>query len=309
MPHTRWLNALPPSIDRMSSHPHPRSSRHSDAKPRLLNPTPAERNWVRTMPDIYPDILRAPAVKYKSDRDDPKIKASKYVAFARPYIGKQGLLLIGRDTRPLLIDESQPDRVSVLPMRLDREAISDTWVFAVSLYPAEGVLQLEDCIVAYGQSLRSTKTYKERFASLSRFVDHIWYPDIAFQCRWQIQIVEPCALGSVRVAVADLKGGYLCLMPDSPTYRCLRVMPERVSTSHEETPDLTTNPQEFVCVPDLEKPDVYTLWRGDTEVGRASVQSLSMSQAMNEKRATEKSWRVIAEWDADFEAFLVTSIL
>lgn len=286
----------------------PRSSRHTDAKPRLLNPTPAERNWVRTMPDIYPDILRAPAVKYKSDRDDPKIKASKYVAFARPYIGKQGLLLIGRDTRPLLIDESQPDRVSVLPMRLDREAISDAWVFAVSLYHAEGVVQLEDCIVAYGESLRSTKTYKERFTALSRFVDHFWYPDIAFQCHWQIQIVEPYALGSVRKASENLKGGYLCLMPDSPTYRCLRVMPEK-QESEVATVDYHAGPQEFMCIPDLEKPDVYMLWRGDTEVGRASVQSLSMSQAMNEKRATEKNWLVVAEWDADFEAFVVTSLI
>jgi hypothetical protein len=31
--------------------------------------------------------------------------------------------------------------------------------------------------------------------------------------------------------------------------------------------------------------------------------------AMTQKRATEKSWRVMAEWDADFEAYVVISIL
>jgi hypothetical protein len=295
----------------MSSHPHPRSSRHSDAKPRLLNPTPAERNWVRTMPESHPDILRAPAVKYKSSRDDPKISSSKYVAFARPYpTGKQGLLLIGHETRPLLIDETMPDKVSVLPMRLDREAITEEWVFAVSIYAAEGLVQLEDCVVAGGESIRSTKTYKERFSALSRFCEHIWYPDLAFQCRWQIQLVEPRPLSSIRKSIEELKGGTLCLMPDSPTYRCLRVVPDPPAGSSEDTSvDVTNGPQEFLCIPDLDKPDVYILWRNSTEVGRASVQSLSMSQAMNQKRATEKSWRVIAEWDADFESFLVSSIL
>ena len=96
-------------------------------------------------------------------------------------------------------------------------------------------------------------------------------------------------------------------MPDSPNYRCLRVMPER--NEEQDKIDYQNGPQEFMCIPDFDKPDVYILSKGGEEVGRASVQSLSMSQSMNQKRATEKSWRVMAEWDADFESFVVTSIL
>jgi hypothetical protein len=258
------------------------------------------------MPDIYPDILRAPAVTYKAERDDPRIKANRYVAFVRPYRGKQGLLLIGHDTRPCLIDETQPDRVSVLPMRLDREAISEPWVFAVSIYSPEGVVQLEDCVVANGAEIRSSKPYKDRFAAMERFCTAFWYPDTQFQCGWQISVVAPSPIGTVRSIAEQAAAGCLCLMPDVPTYRLLKVVPRAEAAA----PQPTSGPAEFMCFPELDKPDVYTLRRADgTEAGRASVQSLSMSMAMTQKRATEKSWRVMAEWDADFEAYVVISIL
>ena len=114
-------------------HKHPRTSKLQSDKPRLLNPSFEERNWIRTIPDNYPDILRAPAVSYKPERDDPRIKANRYVAFARPYRGKQGLLIIGNEFRPVIVDESQPDRPSILPMRLDRETLQDTWIFAITV--------------------------------------------------------------------------------------------------------------------------------------------------------------------------------
>ena len=113
-------------------HRHPRTSKLQSDKPRFLNPSYEERNWIRTIPDNYPDILRAPAVSYKPERDDPRIKANRYVAFARPYRGKQGLLIIGNEFRPVIIDESQPDRPSVLPMRLDRETLQDTWIWLIN---------------------------------------------------------------------------------------------------------------------------------------------------------------------------------
>jgi hypothetical protein len=261
------------------------------------------------MPDQFPDILRAPAVTYKPERDDTRIQANKYVAFARPYKGKQGLLLLGPEVRPLLIDESQPERCSVLPLRLDREAILETWVFAVSIYQAEGVIQLEDCIVCDGEQVRSSKTFKERFHILQRFCDSIWYPDKRFQMNWDVQVAQIHPLGSVRTALNDLQGGYLCLMPDSPTHRLLKVVPARGPTGGPVVAP-KTGPGEFVCVPVLDKPDVYELQDGmGKEVGRASIQSLTMSQLMNQKRATERSWRVMAEWDADFESYIVTSVL
>lgn len=295
----------------MSHHGQPRrtnirTSRPDDSKPRLLNPSPSERNWVRKMPDIYPDILRAPAVTYRSDRDDPRIKANRYVAFVRPYRGKQGLLLIGHDTRPCIIDETQPDRVSILPMRLDREAISEPWVFAASIYGPEGLVQLEDCVVANGECIRSTKPYKDRFAAMERFCASSWYPDIQFQCGWQISVVVPSPIGVVRSIAEKAAAGCLCLMPDIPTYRLLKVVPRAEGGAAPPT----TGPTEFLCFPELDKPDVYNLRKADgSEAGRASVQSLSMSMQMAQKRATEKSWAVMAEWDTDFEAYVVASIL
>jgi hypothetical protein len=44
-------------------------------------------------------------------------------------------------------------------------------------------------------------------------------------------------------------------------------------------------------------------------VGRASIQTLSISQALQQKRATGESMRVLAEWNEDFESHVVTSVL
>ena len=286
---------------------HPRTSNkthHSD-KPRLLNPSYEERNWIRTIPDNYPDILRAPAVSYKPERDDPRIKANRYVAFARPYRGKQGLLIIGNEFRPVIVDETQPDRPSVLPMRLDRETLEDTWIFAVTLFHTEGLIQIEDCIVAAGEQIRSSKNFKDRFALVQKFADHIWYNDDRFQLNWKIQIANMVPLISIQEAVQGLSGGNLCLMPDLPTFRLLKV-------THIAAPKplVTSGPKDFRCVPVIGKPDLYDLVDAQgVELGRAAIQTLSISQALQLKRATGETLNVMAEWNEDFESYVVTSVL
>ena len=286
-------------------HRHPRSSKIQSTTPRFTKPSHHEHNWIRTIPDIFPDIMRAPAVTYKSERDDTRIKSNKYIAFARPYKGKQGLLMIGSQQRPMLIDESQPDHVKVLPMRLDREAITDTWIFTLSLYEAEGLIQLEDCIVSNGESIRSTKTFKERFAKLQKFADTTWFRDPQFQLNWNIQVADTYSLADIGTAATGVNGGYICLMPDSPTYRLLKVLPA-VSPKHV----VEGGPQSFLCVGVEGKPDVYDLKRDDgSQVGRASIQALSISLKLQEKRSTGETMRVMAEWNEDFESYIVTSVL
>jgi hypothetical protein len=283
----------------------PRSSKIQSDIPRFLSPSPYERNWIRTIPATYPDILRAPAVTYKPSRDDERVSKNKYIAFARPYRGKQGLLIIGKEQRPVIIDESQPDRLNMIPMRLDRECITDTWIFTVSLYHAEGLIQMEDCIVANGEQIRSTKTFNERFGLLQRFAESIWYQDTRFQLNWQIKVADTYSLGDVKLAAANMSGGCLCLMPDLPTYRLIRVLPQT-----QEKPVVVGGPNDFICVGVEGKPDVYDLknLKGDN-VGRASIQTLTISQALQQKRSTGETIRVLAEWNEDFESYVVTSVI
>ena len=285
---------------------HPRSSKRNFTEPRFSNPSNQERSWIRTIPDSYPDILRAPAVSYKAERDDPRIKANQYVTFARPYRCKQALLIIGQQQRPIVIDETQPDKPQVLPMRIDRESLHGTWIFSISLYETEGLVQLEDCIVADGQQIRSMKTYKERHALLQRFVDHSWYQDKWFQLNWQIQLAEIHPLESIRAAMDKLAGGYLCLMPQLATFRLLKV----VLKVEEPKIEIQGGPQEFICTAVIGKPDVYDLssLKGEP-MGRASIQTLSISQALQHKVATGQPMRVLAEWNADFESYIVASLL
>jgi len=284
---------------------HPRTSKHHSDTPRLLNLKPYEHHWIRTIPDNYPDILRAPAVNYKAIRDDERVSKNKYVAFTRPYKGKQGLLLIGKEQRPILIDESQTDKPNVLPMRLDRECLTGTWIFAVSIFHAEGLIQIEDCIAANGEQIRTTTTFKERFAFLQRFTESIWYQDTGFQLNWQIRLAEMYPLGDIKLALNELNGGYLCLMPDSPTYRLLKVLPQA-----QEKHVVLGGPNDFICVGVEGKPDVYDLKDSKgQDVGRASVQTLSISQALQQKRSTGEQIRVMAEWNEDFESYVVTSVL
>jgi hypothetical protein len=286
-------------------HKHPRTSKLQSDKPRLLNPSFEERNWIRTIPDNYPDILRALAVSYKPERDDPRIKSNRYVGFARPYKGNQGLLIIGNEFRPVIIDESQPDRPSVLAMRLDRETLQDTWVFAITLFHTEGLIQIEDCIVAAGEQIRSSKNFKERFALVQKFVDHIWYNDERFQLNWKIQIANMVPLNSIQEAIQSLSGGNLCLMPDLPSFRLLKI-----THIARPKPVITSGPKDFRCVPVIGKPDLYDLVGSDgAELGRAAIQTLSISQALQLKRATGESLNVMAEWNEDFESYVVTSVL
>ena len=286
-------------------HKHPRTSKLQSDKPRLLNPSFEERNWIRTIPDNYPDILRAPAVSYKPERDDPRVKANRYVAFARPYRGKQGLLIIGNEFRPVIVDESQPDRPSILPMRLDRETLQDTWIFAITLFHSEGLIQIEDCIVAAGEQIRSSKNFKERFSLVQKFSDHIWYNDERFQMNWKIQIADMVPLNSIQDAILGLSGGNICLMPDLPSFRLLKI-------THIVSPKpiITSGPKDFRCVPVIGKPDLYDLLNSDgVELGRAAIQTLSISQALQFKRATGEPLHVMAEWNEDFESYVVTSVL
>ena len=274
-----------------------------------MNPSPSEHTWIRTIPDSYPDIMRAPAVTYKAERDLARIKSNTYITFVRPYRGNQGLLLIGKQQRPVVIDESRADKPQILPMRMDREAIYGTWIFAITIYQAEGLIQIEDCIVADGEQIRSTKTFKERFSLLQRFTDAIWCKDQRFQLNWQIQVAQLYSLENARAAAAAVNtngGGSLCLMPDLPSLRLIKVLPQAAVN-----PVCLGSPQEYICVPVIGKPDVYDLMRvGSSDlVGRASIQTLTISQALQQRRATGQPLNVLAEWNAEFESYVVTSVL
>jgi hypothetical protein len=288
-----------------SMHKHPRSSKIQSDKPRLLNPSYEERNWIRTIPDNYPDILRAPAVSYKPERDDKRIQANRYLAYARPYRGNQGLLIIGNEFRPVIIDESHTDRPNVLPMRLDRESLQDTWIFAITIFHSEGLIQIEDCIVSAGEQIRSTKPFNERFAFVHKFADHIWFQDVRFQLNWKIKVAEMYPLVSIKEVVEELSGGNICLMPDLPVFRLLKVI-----STVQKNPVITTGPKDFVCVPVIGKPDLYDLLNSDgSNLGRAAIQTLSISQALQLKKATGEPLRVMAEWNEDFESYVVTSVM
>jgi hypothetical protein len=142
---------------------------------------------------------------------------------------------------------------------------------------------------------------------LQRFVDYIWYQDKDFQLNWQIQLAEMQPLESIRTAMDKLAGGYLCLMPQLPTYRLLKV----VLRVEEPKVVITGGPQEFICKAVAGKPDVYDLITitGGESRGRASIQTLSISQALQHKVATGETMRVLAEWNADFESYIVSSVL
>jgi len=285
---------------------HPRSSnKHHSETPKFLNPSFEERNWIRTIPDSYPDIMRAPSVVYRAKRDDPRISSNNYVAFSRPYRGKQGLLLLGLRQRPIIIDESQPDRPSVLPLRLDREILKETWIFAISIYHTEGLIQIEDCIVASNEELRSTKTFKERYSFIEKFSDHIWFPDTKFQLNWKIQIANIVPLISVKEAIKTIQGGSLCLMPNSPEFRLIKVLPVK-----DEIKQIESGPKDFFCEPVIGKPDVYDLVDSSGKnLGRAAIQTLTISQALQLKKSTGQPLKVLAEWNEDFESYVVTSVI
>jgi hypothetical protein len=190
-------------------------------------------------------------------------------------------------------------------MRLDREAIMGTWIFAVSIYAHEGIIQLEDCIVSQGEAIRSTKSFKDRFAYLQRFTETIWYQDQRFQLNWQIQMAVIYPLIDVAKTINGINGGSLCMMPNSPSLRLIKVLPV-TPVKHE----VRGGPQSFLCVGVPGKPDVYDIQREDgTDMGRASVQTLSISQALQQKRVTGEAIRVMAEWNDDFESYVVLSVL
>jgi hypothetical protein len=190
-------------------------------------------------------------------------------------------------------------------MRLDRETLRDTWVFAITLFHTEGLIQIEDCVVAAGEQIRSSRNFKDRFALVQKFADHIWYNDERFQMNWKIQRADMVPLVSIQDAVQVLSGGNLCLMPDLPSFRLLKI-----TYIAPPKPVITSGPKDFICVPVIGKPDLYDLVDSDgADLGRAAIQTLSISQALQLKKATGEPLRVMAEWNEDFESYVVTSVM
>jgi hypothetical protein len=192
-------------------------------------------------------------------------------------------------------------------MRLDREALLGNWIFSISLYEAEGLIQLEDCIVSDSEQLRSSKPFKERFSRLQRFAESIWYQDKQFQLNWDIRVADIYPLEAIRSAAAALNGGYLCLMPDLAQFRLLRVIPNATTLAK---PVMVDGPQEFTCLTVDDKPDVYDL--KDSKgliIGRASIQTLSISQRLQQLVSIGQPMKVMAEWNPDFESYVVTSVI
>jgi hypothetical protein len=173
------------------------------------------------------------------------------------------------------------------------------------MYESEGLIQLEDCIVSDGEQIRSSKPFRDRFTIVQKFSDHIFFNDPRFQLNWQIKIADVEALVNVRNAIANIHGGVLCLMPDSPENRLLKVVP-RV----EQAPIITSGPRDFTCFPVEGKPDVYDIQGSDgINLGRAAVQTLSISQSLQNKRSTGEIMRVMAEWSDEFESYVIISVI
>jgi hypothetical protein len=286
----------------MQRHDHRRNNKNTNNHSLKSN----EHTWIRQIPELYPDILRSPAVTLKAERDLPRIQVNKYVLFTRPYKGKQGLLIIGKNARPAIIDEESPEKPYLCSMRLDRESILGTWIFGISIYKPEGLIQLEDCIVANGEQLRSTKTFKERYIYMERFCNTMWSKDKEFQGT-DIQVAQMFSLESIRQTMATVNSGCICLMPDSPQYRLLKV----TSVVHPVTTSATANTitnNEFICSPVEGKPDVYMLTQGGKDMGRASIQTLAISKALQEKRSSD-AIKVLCTWNEDFDSYVVTHLL
>jgi hypothetical protein len=190
-------------------------------------------------------------------------------------------------------------------MRLDRETLQDTWIFAISIFHSEGLIQIEDCIVAAGEQVRTSHSFKERFNHIQKFADHIWFPDQRFQLNWQMKIADMVPLISIKEAVKGLSGGNICLMPDLPSFRLLKV-----TYITPVKPAITSGPRDFICVPVIGKPDLYDLVTSSGEdLGRAAIQTLSISQALQLKKETGEPLKVMAEWNEDFESYIVTTVL
>jgi hypothetical protein len=95
-------------------------------------------------------------------------------------------------------------------------------------------------------------------------------------------------------------------MPESPTFRLLKVTYSKPA----EAP-ITNGPKDYICVPIEGKPDVYDLASPETGtiIGRAAIQTLTISQGLQLRRSTGQPLRVMAEWSEDFDSYLVTSLV
>jgi hypothetical protein len=95
-------------------------------------------------------------------------------------------------------------------------------------------------------------------------------------------------------------------MPDLPTFRLLKV----TYIKPVEAP-VTNGPKDYIAVPIEGKPDVYDLAipGSGSIIGKAAIQTLAISQGLQLRRSTGQPLRVMAEWNNDFESYLVTSLI
>jgi hypothetical protein len=233
--------------------------------------------------------------KMFQDSDLQQLKKQKLVATSRPRGVLSGFLAVVPSLRasvwiPPVAGKMTP---RILRMRFSDTVLREGAVF--SCYweqTSKSTLVLEDLLAWKGQSLWQTQTFAQRWATMKTVCDE-FRPDPVLQ-GFQIRLAEYTSLQQLQ---PPTDSEVVEFVPNAANSKRLIWLP--VQETHAKTTFLAKRES-------LIGPDIFTLWRGETRVGMATVRTLAMSRAL--ALAKGDAFEVQTTWNKMFERHEIVGI-
>jgi len=175
--------------------------------------------------------------------------------------------------------------------------VNEGSVFISSIDNINHKLFLEDIYIWANQNLFSTKTYLERRTYMKQFVESHWMPDSRLLGGLVTSIIQPQALSSFNSVSNTPEFLKIIFIPDSPNKRRFALYLNETEAKIEEgyygrlvqpsQKQENKRPSVAKAVKDPILPDVFNLFNGSDNLGRACIQDLSLSKRLKDKNNIE----------------------
>lgn len=169
--------------------------------------------------------------------------------------------------------------------------VNEGSVFIASIDTINHKIFLEDIYIWANQNLFSTKLYSERRNYMKQFVESHWMPDSRLLGGLVTSIIQPKPLSSFDTISDTQEFLKVVFIPESYNRRRFSLYLNETEAKIEDgyygrvvdKPQVKVKPTVAKAIKDPILPDVFNLFNGTENLGRACIQDLSLSKKMKDK--------------------------
>jgi len=246
--------------------------------------------------------------------DKATIGKEKVVASLRPRGILSGFLAVVPNLGyavylPPIAARTGPQRIR---LRLSQQVLADGAIFSAYFNKARQLV-LEDVLTWKGASVWHTKPFKERWETImADFANNHFRPMLELQ-GVTIKLAEYTSVNQIRAQMPDANSVIEFVLNGANSKRIIWIPPKM-----EPTPVTQTAKESAAGAPDapgadifkVKKelgPDVYSVWRGDENLGYGLVRTLAISKAL--RLANLDMVTVVANYNKQFDKWDIQSVV